>query len=126
MSDLAPTPIDIARSCWGDAITDWIVALAEECGRSSQSKVARRLNRSAALVSNVLRNKYRGDMDAVEDIVRGVFMGGSVECPALGQISTAACRDWRVKGRTFSNENSERVRMFKACRGCPQARKETS
>ncbi|WP_112311423.1 hypothetical protein [Pseudogemmobacter bohemicus] len=120
------TPLDLARSCWGDTIPDYVVVLAEECGRSSQSAVAKRLNRSATLVSNVLRNKYSGDMAAVEDVVRGVFMGRSVTCPALGRITTAACRDWRAKGKTFSNENSERVRMFKACRNCPLARKEAA
>lgn len=120
------TPLDLARSFWGDAIPDWVIVLAEECGRGTQSAVAKRLNRSATLVSNVLRNKYTGDMTAVEDVVRGVFMGRSVSCPALGSISTAACRDWRAKGKTFSNENSERVRMFKACRNCPLAKKEAA
>ena len=120
------TPLELARSCWGDAIPDYVVVLAEECGRSTQSAVAKRLNRSATLVSNVLRNKYTGDMAAVEDVVRGVFMGRCVTCPALGQISTAACRDWQAKGRTFGNENSERVRMFKACRKCPHATREAA
>ena len=121
---IVTSPLEIARCFWGEAIPDWVVALAQECGRSSQNKVAKQLNRSATLVSNVLRNKYSGDMEAVEDVVRGVFMGRCLICPALGQISTAACRDWQALGRTFSNENSERVRMFKACRNCPHAKKE--
>lgn len=118
--------VETARTCWGESMPDYVEVLALECDRSTQSAVAKRLNRSATLVSNVLRNKYSGDMAAVEDVVRGVFMGRSVTCPALGNISTAACRDWRAKGKTFSNENSERVRMFKACRNCPLAKKETA
>ncbi len=57
----AASPVEIARGLWGDSIPDWVIALAEECGRSSQGKVAKQMNRSAALVSNVLRNKYGGD-----------------------------------------------------------------
>lgn len=119
----AATPTDIARAAWGDAVPDWIVVLAEQCTASSQSKVAKQMNRSGALVSHVLRANYPGDMEAVEEVVRGVFMNSTVECPALGEISTADCRDWMVRGRSFSNENSERVRMFKACRSCPRAQK---
>ncbi|MFE3836706.1 hypothetical protein [Pseudogemmobacter sonorensis] len=92
--------------------------------RTSQSRVAKRLNRSASLVSYVLRAKYPRDMEAVEEVVRGVFMDCTVLCPALGEISTAACRDWMLKARSFSNENSERVRMYRTCRSCPRAKKE--
>lgn len=116
--------LDIARSLWGDTIPDWVVVLAEECGKTSQNRVARRLNRSASLVSHVIRNKYEGDMVAVEDVVRGVFMSSTVTCPALGSISTAACRDWMRKAHAFSNENSERVRLYRACRSCPRYTKE--
>lgn len=116
----ALSPMDIARNAWGDDIPDWVATLAKECGLSSQNKVAKQLNRSAALVSTVLRNKYLGDMVAVEEVVRGVFMDSTVICPALGELSTAQCRDWMVKSRAFSNENSERVRMYRACRSCPR------
>lgn len=113
-------PIDIARNAWGEDIPDWVVVLATECGQSSQNKVARKLNRSASLVSGVLRKTYRGSMDAVEDVVRGVFMSGTVICPALGEVSSAACRDWMRRAQSFSNVNSERVRMYRACHACPR------
>lgn len=111
---------DIAHEAWGSPLPDWVAVLAEECVKASQNKIAKRMNRSASLVSNVLRNKYEGDMAAVEDIVRGVFMASTVACPALGQISSAACRDWMRKAHAFSNENSERVRLYRACRSCPR------
>ena len=114
------TPLDTARAAWGEDIPDWVVVLAEQCGRTSQNRVARELNRSASLVSGVLRCKYTGSLEAVEDVVRGVFMARSATCPALGEISTAACRDWMRKAHSFSNENSERVRMYRACRSCPR------
>lgn len=120
---MSVSPLDIARAAWGDAIPDWVIMLAEECAKSSQNKVARRMNRSASLVSCVLHAKYPGDMVAVEEVVRGIFMSQTAECPVLGEISTAECRDWMVKARTFSTENSLRPRMFRACRNCPRNEK---
>lgn len=117
-------PINIARAAWGADIPDWVQRLAQECASSSQNKVAVHLGRSAALVSNVLRGKYKGDMGAVEDVVRGRFMRATVLCPALGEISTATCRDWMALSRSYGNETSERVRMYRACRACPRMKKE--
>lgn len=120
------TPLDTARAAWGSPLPDWIQRLAEECGATNQSDVARRLGRSAAMVSTVLRAKYKGDMAAVEDVVRGRLMRATVQCPALGEISTATCRDWMAKAGKFSNETSERVRMYRACRSCPRMKKEVA
>ena len=114
------SPLDIARAAWGADIPDWVVVLAAECGQSSQNKVAQKLNRSASLVSGVLRRTYKGSMEAVEDVVRGVYMSGTVTCPALGEISSAACRDWMRRAQSFSNVNSERVRLYRACNACPR------
>ena len=119
-------PVDTARTAWGDALPDWVERLASECAATSQNKVAVRLNRSASLISAVLRNKYRGDMASVEDLVRGVFERKRVGCPALGEIRLDVCRDWQVKSRTYSNVNSTRQRMFRACNGCPKNRKDAS
>lgn len=118
--------VSIARAAWGADIPDWVLRLAEECGRTSQNKVAGALGRSAALVSNVLRAKYQGDMAAVEDLVRGRYMDATVSCPALGVISTALCRDWMAASKTYSNANSEQVRMHRACRSCPRLKKEVA
>lgn len=120
------TPLDTARAAWGDPLPDYIQCLAEACTATNQSEVARRLGRSAAMVSTVLRAKYKGDMEAVEDVVRGRLMRATVQCPALGEISTAACRDWMVKATKFGNENSERVRLYRACRSCPRMKKEAA
>lgn len=119
-------PIEVAAAAWGENIPDWVAELARQCAATSQNKVAKRLNRSASMVSALLHNKYPGDMVAVEEVVRGVFMDATVECPALGTLSSADCRDWMIKARRFSNENSERVRLFKACRGCPRYRSEAA
>lgn len=117
-------PVTIARTAWGAEIPDWVVRLAEECAASSQNKVAAKLGRSASLVSHVLNANYRGDMVAVEETVRGHFMSAAIQCPVNGVISTAVCRDWMQLARSFSNINSERVRMYRACRACPRMKKE--
>ncbi|APZ54146.1 hypothetical protein [Salipiger abyssi] len=116
--------MDTARAAWGGEMPDWVERLAAECAQTSQNKVAARLNRSASLVSAVLRNKYRGDMTAVEEVVRGVFERATVRCPALGEIRANVCRDWQQKSRSYSNVNSARQRMFRACNACPRKRKE--
>ncbi|MEL7167559.1 MAG: hypothetical protein AAGL96_19015 [Pseudomonadota bacterium] len=93
--------------------------LAIACDRSSQNRVAKQLGRSASLVSNVLRNKYPGDMSAVEELVRGVLMHETVECPGLGAIEKQVCQKWR--GRAVGDldpVNSQYVAMYRTCRKC--------
>lgn len=121
MSGVEQTRLDRARAAWGDDIPDWVEELARQVDANSQNAVARRLKRSAALVSNVLSRKYTGSYAATEDVVRGVYMAGVVECPSLGTIPTSDCRDWQ--NAPFLNTNSLRVAMFRACRRCPLAEK---
>lgn len=117
-------PLHIARAAWGVDIPDWIEALALECEHSSQNKVAAKLDRSGALVSQVLRNKYPGDLIGLEERFRAEFQDAGVDCPVLGQIALTACLDWRRKARNFQNTNGLRVRMFRACAACPKNRKD--
>lgn len=109
-----------AREAWGGECPDWIEALAVECDRTSQNQVAKRLERSTALISNVLRNKYRADMRATEELVRGTLMSETIVCPALGEIGKQTCQKWRRKSRNFENVNSLYVQMFRACNRCPR------
>ena len=115
-------PLEIARAAWGDGLPEWVEALAVECAGSSQNKVAARMNRSAALISQVLRAKYAGSLTAVEEVFRGVFQQARVSCPALGLMPANECQDWRRKGRTFHPGNPTRVKMFRACAHCPRNR----
>lgn len=116
--------IETTIEAWGGDAPDWVIRLAEECAATSQVKVARRLGRSGALVNQVLRNRYKGDMAGVEDCVRGIFMNGTIDCPALGAIPSNECHDWRKKSRQFGNANMLRVRMFRACNHCPRNTRE--
>lgn len=116
------TALDTARACWGAALPDWVELLATRCVASSQNRVAAEINRSAALVSAVLRNRYAGNLAAVEEVVRGVYERATVDCPALGAIRANICRDWQLKAVRFSSENSQRVTMYRACNRCPRGR----
>ncbi|MET4130703.1 hypothetical protein [Roseovarius sp. MBR-6] len=111
--------VETAREFWGEAIPDWVEALARACDETSQNKVALRLERSASLVSNILRNRYPADTSAVEDIVRGTFMSGRLACPVLGEIGTHVCRKWRGRAGHFENVNAQYVTMYRACNRCP-------
>lgn len=114
-------PVAVMRAHWGAEAPDWVVALAMECASSSQAKVARAMGRSAALVSTVLRRKYVGSYEAVEEVFNGVFKGAVTGCPALGTIPLNVCRDWRLKLRgEYIPTNRERVGMYRACSRCPQ------
>ncbi|MDO5704062.1 MAG: hypothetical protein Q4G49_03195 [Paracoccus sp. (in: a-proteobacteria)] len=118
-------PVETARAAWGADLPEWVEALAQECAASSQNRVAQRLDRSGALISQLLRRKYPGDLAAVEELFNAVFRNSRVNCPALGDIAATACRDWRDKARHFENTNSHRVRMYRACHTCPKMKGDT-
>ena len=115
-----PTPVDVAREHWGDPLPDWIEALARECAAASQRAVGERLNRSPSLISRVLRRSYPGDLAAVEEAVRGAFMGSAVDCPTLGWLPTNECQLWRKRSTQFASVNPTWVRMNRACNRCPR------
>lgn len=121
----APGPLERAAAAWGASLPDWVAALARACAATSQAQVARRLGRSASLVSDVFGNRYRGNLEAVEEIVRGALMGQTVDCPALGELPANECRQWRERARTFSGHNALRVQMYRACARCPRNRRES-
>lgn len=120
MSELLET----VRRAWDGHPPDWVEALARVCAAASQARVAKEIGRSASLVSLVLARKYPGDLSAVEDLVRGRYMNGTVACPAQGNLPTHLCRLWRDRSKSFSGHNAEWVRMHRACSRCPRNRKE--
>lgn len=121
----ALSPLEVARAAWTDGLPDWVETLAIECGRRSQAAVARDLDRSSAVISQVIRNIYPAETDRIEERVRGVFLNATIDCPALGILPQQECQDWRAKASEFALGNSHRARMFRACNECPRnARKE--
>lgn len=115
----------VAEAAWGPAMPDWVRALARACARSSQAKVAADLDRSDGAISQVLNNKYGADTARIEERVRGLYLDGRVACPALGEIRTNVCQDWRDKSGAFEAGSPPlRRSMFRACGRCPRNRKD--
>jgi len=83
----------------------------------SQAKVGKRLGYSSATVSQVLSGNYGGQLDAFLTRVEEVFGRAEISCPVLGQILLPECVEERRK--PFTTANPHRVRMFQACRTCP-------
>lgn len=108
-------------AAWGKKPPAWIVLLAEECDRASQKKVADAIGYSTAVVNQVLKHRYSGDLTAVEQAVRGAYLNATVACPVLGDLELHRClAHQRAK---FADTNNARVRLYHACHGgCPNAR----
>lgn len=99
---------------------DWISELAAACERLGQKEVAKRIGYSPSVISQVLNNKYPGDLDRVQAQIEGVLMKRVVDCPVLGEITLDVCRGHQK--RKFSTTNPMRVQMYRACRnGCPHS-----
>lgn len=111
--------LEIARRSWGDDLPDWVEALAKECERTSQNKVAQALGYSGAAVSMVIRNKYAANSQGIEMAVRGALMSENIDCHFLGEIGKDACRQWRVNGKRGVRANRLQIQMARACSTCP-------
>ena len=109
-----------AVAAWGDAMPDWVGALAAEANRTSSQEAAVRIGYSPAVVSQILSNAYPGDVDRVAQKVRGALLGHRVICPVLGEIGKDICIE--QQGKPFSSSSSMRVRLYHACKTCPNRR----
>lgn len=117
--------VDKARAAWGDALPDWVLALARECDTTSQSKAAKRLGYSAGAISTILAGKYRASMESIERSVRAKVMAERVACPVLGELGLTECGQWQARVEDFVGVNMIHVRMFKACPKCAHFQKKT-
>jgi hypothetical protein len=117
--------VEKARACWGADVPAEILALAQECDRTSQNRTAARLGYSASLISGMIANTYPGDRAGVFDKVRGALMGETVVCPVLGEIGRDQCL--REQAMPFSTASALRPRLYRACRAtganaCPHSK----
>lgn len=123
MSKSKVNHVEKARAAWGEAVPDWIIALAEACAADTQAAVGKRLGYSGSTISLVLSNGYQlGDITRVEQVVRGALMAEEVLCPVLStEIGRDVCQTWQK--RPFSTASANAVRMYQGCRsGCPHSR----
>ncbi len=110
-----------ALSHWGDHPPEWVLVLAENCDRISQPVAAQRIGMTTSVISDTLRNKYKGRVDRVRERVMGAFMGKTVDCPVLGDdLARDTCLE--KQKLPFAATNPERVRLFRMCPTCPHFR----
>lgn len=102
---------------------DWLVELRKQCQRTSQKRVSKVLGYSSGTISQVLKNKYPGNMEKFELAVRGAYMGITVDCPIYGEIESNRCLSYQRQ--PWASTNPNRVKLYKACRsGCPHSQLE--
>lgn len=116
----ASTAAERAAAAWGVDLPDWIAVLAVECDRTSQNKVAERLGYSGAAISQVVNNRYKAPLTAIEQAVRGVLMNALVQCPALGETPADVCLAFQRA--EYSGHNPQRIRVWRACQTCANRR----
>ncbi|MBX3588768.1 MAG: hypothetical protein KF796_19220 [Ramlibacter sp.] len=97
---------------------DALQALRAACAGTQQAEVARRLKVSDGTISNALRGRYIGNVERLAERIRGELLNTTVTCPILGAINARVCQDEREKPFSAAT-NGQRVRLFKACRRCP-------
>jgi hypothetical protein len=110
-----------AREAYGEALPEWVEALAIEANRTTGAAAGRRIGYSGSVVTSVCKATYAGDIGAVEAKVRGALMGATLECPVLGEIGRDRCLDEQKKRHVATS--AVRTALFHACRsGCQHSR----
>lgn len=89
----------------------------------SQTKVALDLGVSNPVVSALLRDKYLGNVHAMEQRIRGQYMAERVNCPVMGALSTRDCLDYQSRPPAFTNPL--RAALSRTCKGCVHRRDAT-
>ena len=95
----------------------WVAVLVAAYEAEGPTSVARRLGVSPSMVTAVARGYYDSSLDTIREAVAEVLMATEVACPVLGPLPLAACRHHRE--RPFAATNPLRVRLYAACRTCP-------
>lgn len=114
-----------AARAWGANPPDWIVVLAAECDKKTQTAVGVELDCSPSAVNQILARSYQGRMDRFEAKVRGRYMKATVVCPVLGEIATNDCLANQAQAKRFKATNPLRRALFSACQTCPNREKQT-
>lgn len=101
----------------------WIESLRIACESSSQAAVAARIGMSPAVVNQVLKGSYKGNLNNVQSRVEGALMGATVDCPVIGELPLNRCIE--NQSRPFAATNPLRVTLHRACKTCPNNRRES-
>lgn len=94
----------------------WLQELRRQCEQQGRKKVGQIIGYSTGTLSQVLNDKYPGDIAKVERAVRGAFLGDTVMCPVVGEIGLHDCRKYHT-GQP-STVNPIKVRLARTCPNC--------
>lgn len=95
----------------------WIDVLKEQCGLTSQRKIASKIGVSGALINQVVNGVYQSDPRRLQALVEGRLMDLTVECPVFGDLNRAQCVDYQ-ESLNGSTTNPHRIRLRKVCPDC--------
>lgn len=99
---------------------DWLTLLRNKAKEKGRRQVEQDVGFSKTTLSQVLNEKYAGNLDNVKEKVIAAYTDVEVNCPVLGDIPVRRCLSEQVK--PFTPSNPQRVRLYKACMSCPNRR----
>lgn len=91
---------------------------------SSQTVVARELNVSTAVISQLLNDKYPGDIGVMAARIRGAYLGAVVQCPVYRTLAKNKCLEFQALPPAFTNPL--RSMLAQRCPACPHNRRSTN
>lgn len=100
-------------------MSDWIEILRQECEKSSQRDVAKKLGSTPTSVNLILNGKYPNEtgIKKLQEAVESEYLNKTVNCPVLGETPLSKCNFHQ--NREFAATNPQRVMLYRACRsGC--------
>ncbi|WP_246676580.1 MULTISPECIES: transcriptional regulator [unclassified Mesorhizobium] len=100
---------------------DWVAELVAVADAEGLGGAEKRVGYSRSAISTIIAAKYNGDLDRVEQMVRGALMSETVVCPILGDIGRDRCLTEQKE--PFRATSRHRAQLFHACKTCPQRRK---
>lgn len=95
----------------------WVRLLEAAYETNGPKAVADRIGYSAGLVTAIVRGYYDANPAKVADAVMATLGQAEVDCPVLGTLPLTSCR--RHRTAPFSAASPLSVRLWKACRTCP-------
>ena len=113
-----------ALAAWGADMAEWVRILAAACDApgSSQARIGHRIGYTGSTVNQVLKNTYKGDLNAVEAAVKGGLMDVTIDCPVAGDIPLNVCIGNRRRAGKIGTAGPLRVKFHINCPNCPHNR----
>jgi len=95
----------------------WLDLLRQKVTEQGRRKVEAELNISKTTLSQVLNEKYPGNLGNIAAKVTEAYSTERVIYPVLGSITVQRCATEQTK--PFAATNPQRIKLWKACQSCP-------